>query len=88
MLAEDREALHHVAIQPSTATYKLVQGVSFQLHKGLVSKLKKFPFSLTFDEAPTNNHKKVFGTLASFVNTDSPTPQIEVHHLASVEVWK
>ena len=65
-LSKDVRALDEVKMDRTAATYKLKNGLSHHNHQSLISKMKKYPFSINMDECTSNSNKKVFSILTSF----------------------
>ena len=83
-LAQDRVALSQVKMHRTACSYLMTEGISHVLHQRLTKRMQKHPFSVTLDEAPSANHKKILGILVSYVNVTER--RIETHHYRSLEV--
>ena len=83
-LAKDQRALSKLALNRTTASYKLQHGLAFHYSENTAANLRSCPFSLNVDESTSANNKKVFTVLAAYFNSD--LQKVVVEHLVSEEV--
>lgn len=83
-LGRDPKALNSISMERTSATYKLKDGLSYNIENKLIENLKKSFFSLNMDECTSSNMHKVFSILVCFF--DEAHLESVVHHLASVDL--
>lgn len=83
-LSRDRKALSRVKMERTATTYKLKDGLSVYIHKTVVEKMKKYPFSINIDECTSNNNHKVFSILVSYF--DEEEGMCKVEHYESISL--
>ena len=82
ILSRDSKALSRVNMGRTAATYKLKDGLSVYVHKTVVQKMQKYPFSINIDECTSSNNHKVFSILVSFF--DAEECMCKVEHYESI----
>ena len=82
----DAKTLEEVGMDRTTASYKLVHGLSLTIEERTVMTLARSPFSLNIDESTSSSHKHVLAILASYY--DESSSRVVITHLNSSEVTK
>lgn len=85
-LANDKAALHKMALDDRTASYKLKYGVAQTFRDELLLELRQSPFGLNLDEATNSNHQKVVTVMVSHFSQSRD--KVCINHLASFVVTK
>lgn len=85
-LAHDKKALDSLAMDRTTASYKLTHGLAKTFKDEIVTKLQNNYFSMNIDEATSSNNLKVLPVLVSFFCPDKQ--KVVIHHLESLSIIK
>lgn len=85
-LAKDQKALNSLAMDRTTASYKMQYGLKKTVLDQTLENIRGCLFSLNIDEAMSNNHKKVLAILVSYF--DTRRSKVVIEHLSSIEVIK
>ena len=70
-------------MDPTTATYKLRDSLSFHNHRELIDYVNKYSFSINMDKATPNSNKCVFLVLVSYI--DEVKGESVVEYYESIE---
>lgn len=82
-MARDPDALDKIALEKTSASYKMQHGLAATLQSEALEELKSgIYFSLNVDEAMTSNHQKMLTVLISFFSEN--LKRVVIHHLGSL----